>query len=96
VIVNEINIKRFTVLKSENDAPIGSHCNRPEVLEVAAQSMKPKTRHAHVLDIFGHIQQAENGLDLLDVLRVYAFSVITLAVASLCAESSLSWHRLSL
>jgi hypothetical protein len=70
VIVNEINIKRFAILKSKNDAPVGSYGYRPEVLQVAAQSMKPKARHIHVADIFGHIQQAENCFDLLDVLRV--------------------------
>jgi hypothetical protein len=40
--------------------------------------MKPKAWHIHVPDIFGHVQQAENGLDLFDVLRVHTGWVIAL------------------
>jgi hypothetical protein len=54
-----------------------AHRHRPEALQVAGQWVQLETMHIDVLDLLGDVQNTEDVLDLLDVLRIHASSVAT-------------------
>jgi len=41
VVVNQFNVKRIRAIKTENNAPVRPHRNRPKTLQVAFQRVKP-------------------------------------------------------
>jgi hypothetical protein len=43
MIVHKINVTGTFIRKPKNNTPVGANCYRPKPLEIALQSMKPKT-----------------------------------------------------
>jgi hypothetical protein len=75
MVIQQVNLEYVRVLEAEDDAPVRPHRHRSEALQVAGQWVQPETMHIDVLDLLGDVQNTEDVLDLLDVLRVHASSV---------------------
>jgi hypothetical protein len=93
MIVSQINIKCVAVLKAKNDPPVCTHNYRPNPLKVANERMEAETWTVHVFRFFCHIQEAENVLDLLDVLSVHAFAITVLEEALKAFVAKADDHR---
>jgi hypothetical protein len=61
MIVHEIDVPNVTLLKSENDPPIGADGDRPKASKIAFQRMKSKAGTAQPVKIISRgIQRGEN------------------------------------
>jgi hypothetical protein len=89
VVINQFDVKRVGTLKSENDAPIGSHRHRPKSSQVALQWMQAISRKIERLGYLGSIKAAKNILDCISQVGPNAAGVIALVepLQALVSES---------
>ncbi|MFZ0247246.1 MAG: hypothetical protein WAL68_16340 [Candidatus Binatus sp.] len=69
MIVEVVNVERFTVFESKNDSPVSAYRHGPESRKPACQPMKAKTWQRHILNSYGGIQYAKDQPESLVVLR---------------------------
>jgi hypothetical protein len=69
MIVEVIDIECFAVLESKNDSPVSTYRHGPESGKLSGQSMKAETRERNILNLHRGVQDAEDELKSLLVLR---------------------------
>jgi len=77
VVVNIINVLGISI-PTENDPPVGPHCDSPKAFQPAFEWVKPETRHIHMGNSGGRVKGRQNIPQLADMLRVHTARVILL------------------
>jgi hypothetical protein len=66
VIVNQLDIIGLSVVKTENDSPVGSDSDGPNTLPVTLKRVQVKTGQSHVLNRGGFVELDQDGSNLIE------------------------------
>ena len=69
MIVDQIDVKHPAILEPKYDAPVGSHRDGPEALQVAHQRVKVQRRLVQSLDCGRCIERREDTANTIDHIR---------------------------
>jgi hypothetical protein len=60
VVVDQLDVVSGTIVKTENNSPIGSHGDGPKPLAMALQGVEMKTGQSHIFDRIGFVELDQN------------------------------------
>jgi hypothetical protein len=71
VIVNQLDIIGLSVVKTENDSPVGSDSDGPNTLPVTLKRVQVKTGQSHVLNRGGFVELDQDGSNFIEQIGSY-------------------------
>jgi hypothetical protein len=78
VIINQLNVKEVSILKPENDPPVGANGNGPESFAVTFQLMQAVAGKIESVGRFRGVERGQNIFDSLDEVCPDLTGVVTL------------------
>ncbi len=78
MIIGQLNVPCITVLKAEDDPPVGTQGQRPEAPQIAFELVQAITRQVESLRCTGGIEKSQNFLNGIDKISTDAAAVTPL------------------
>ena len=81
MVIDQFNLKSVRAFKTKDNAPIGTHRDRPKALQVASERVQSLAGQIHRLRGLGRIKAGENILNPVQQIRTYLARVAALIQA---------------
>ena len=78
MVVGQINVARAAFFKAKDHTPVRPDGHAPEAFQAALEGAEPETGKIHVFRLSSTVEDGEDILDLLNVIRVDPFGFVVL------------------